>query len=227
LDRPAYSAPVTSIEELAGWAGRDHRQVHADLVTAGWRVCGVGDWAVTLRSPDGLHAARVCPFDPAYPVFVALCGRLPDHPYLPRIDVDVSLEGGAQLTVMEFLTPVPTEAAEAVRKTWDGGGDPLVSQVRAEAEALNAAAGRRVPWWDQIDLNHGNIMVSLSGQLKLVDVFCLDGAAMYATLLERPDELAERIPSALRRYMTDIAFISRTASPAEIDALRKAAAVAG
>jgi hypothetical protein len=28
--------------------------------------CGVGDWAVALRSPDGTVLARVCPFDPAY-----------------------------------------------------------------------------------------------------------------------------------------------------------------
>ena len=28
--------------------------------------CGIGDWAVALRSPDGSLAARVCPFGPAY-----------------------------------------------------------------------------------------------------------------------------------------------------------------
>jgi hypothetical protein len=40
--------------------------------------CGVGDWAVALRSPEGTVVARVCPFDPAYRAFVL------DIPYIAR-----------------------------------------------------------------------------------------------------------------------------------------------
>ncbi|MGH3399032.1 MAG: hypothetical protein ACRDPO_30550, partial [Streptosporangiaceae bacterium] len=71
---PVPSAGRPGIPTLP-WESLSHRQVLAELATAGWVPCGVGDWAVPLRSPDGTVAARVCPFDPAYWAFVELWGR--------------------------------------------------------------------------------------------------------------------------------------------------------
>ena len=48
------------------WSSMTHRETAAELILSGWIPCGVGDWAIGLRSPDGRWVARVCPFDPAY-----------------------------------------------------------------------------------------------------------------------------------------------------------------
>ena len=73
---PELSAGVPGIPGLP-WASLSHRQVLAELAGAGWVPCGVGDWAVALRSPEGTIVARVCPFDPAYWACV-------DIPYIAR-----------------------------------------------------------------------------------------------------------------------------------------------
>ncbi|TDE94900.1 hypothetical protein EXU48_08930 [Occultella glacieicola] len=213
----------TTAELAATLAGHDHRQAHAHLVRAGWSVCGVGDWAVTLRSPDGTLAARVSPFDPAYPVFVDLCRRLEGTAQLPRVEADLPLPGGGQLTIMEFLLPAPADVAERVRASWAAGDDPELAAVRRAAEDLDATARREVPWWDGIDLNPGNVMRALDGRIVLVDVFCLDGAALYAALLADPAGFAVRVPADRGRYLTEIAYIARNSIPAEITALRAAA----
>ena len=49
---PELSADLPRIPGLP-WALLSHRQVLAELATAGWVPCGVGDWAVALRSPEG------------------------------------------------------------------------------------------------------------------------------------------------------------------------------
>src|SRR5260370_36103096 len=69
---PELSAGLPRIPGLP-WESLSHRQVLAELAGGGWVPCGVGDWAVALRSPEGTIVARVCPFDPAYWAFVALC----------------------------------------------------------------------------------------------------------------------------------------------------------
>lgn len=99
--------------------GLTHREAAGRLLAAGWDVCGVGDWAVVWRSPDGSRVARVCAFEPAYEVFVRLCRNLNGHPMLPRIDVDFALAGGGRLTVMEFLLPADGEDAKRVVARWD------------------------------------------------------------------------------------------------------------
>jgi hypothetical protein len=116
------------------------------LVTDGWTVCGVEDWATVWRSPDGLPAARVCPFELAYEVFVARCRDLTGHRLLPRVDFYAALPGGGRLTVMEFLHPAEEPRSTAVLKRWSAGrlgrwsagapGDPI-DAIRAEAERLS------------------------------------------------------------------------------------------
>jgi hypothetical protein len=65
------------------WESLSHRQVLAELAAGGWVPCGVGDWAVVLRSPEGTVVARVCPFDPAYWAFVDLCRECAGNRWLP------------------------------------------------------------------------------------------------------------------------------------------------
>jgi hypothetical protein len=48
---PEPSAGLPGIPDLP-WESLSHRQVLAELATAGWVPCGVGDWAVALRSPE-------------------------------------------------------------------------------------------------------------------------------------------------------------------------------
>lgn len=210
----------------AEWArGREHRVVQAALIAEGWSVCGIGDWAITLRCADGHSAARVAPFDPAYPVFVELCRRTGGSPYLPAIRADVDLDGGGQLTLMDFLPPAPPEVAARVARSWAEGDDPELAALRTMAEELDAQAARTRPWWDQIDLNDGNIRLSDAGHPVLIDLFCADGAAIYAALLEDPAELARWMPQERRRHMAEIAYVTRNGTPEEIATLREAVAV--
>jgi hypothetical protein len=61
---PELGAGLPGLPDLP-WESLSHRQVLAELAIQGWVPCGVGDWAVALRSPQGTLVARVCPFDPA------------------------------------------------------------------------------------------------------------------------------------------------------------------
>ena len=90
---PELSAGLPGIPGLP-WESLSHRQVLAELAAGGWVPCGVGDWAVALRSPEGTLAARVCPFDPAYWAFVDLCRECAGNRWLPRIELAAGLEGG-------------------------------------------------------------------------------------------------------------------------------------
>lgn len=62
------------------WGSLTPGQGLADLVMLGWVPYGVGDWAVGLRSPLGLLAARLCLFDPAHSALLDLCRRRPANP---------------------------------------------------------------------------------------------------------------------------------------------------
>lgn len=110
-----------AVESLADrrWSARSYREALADLLGLGWLPCGVGDWAVALRSPGGSHAARVCPFDPAYQGFLELCRRRGGNRYLPRVDLEAALAGGGSLTVLEFLAAAPDTAATALVRRWE------------------------------------------------------------------------------------------------------------
>ena len=49
---PELSAGLPPLPGLP-WESMSHRQVLAELAIQGWVPCGVGDWAVALRSPGG------------------------------------------------------------------------------------------------------------------------------------------------------------------------------
>jgi hypothetical protein len=199
--------------------------VAARLVIDGWSVCGVGDWATVWRSPDGFLAARVSPFELAYEVFVEMCQNLVGHELLPRIDFDAPLAGGGRLTVMEFLVPAEGPEAEVVIERWEAArdGDP-VGVVRLEAERLNEKAAGAVPYWGGIDLNPRNIMLDVSGQVKVVDLFYCPGHEVFGALGDRPEEFAAQIPADRCRYVTEIGCAARVWTPAQIAFYREAVA---
>jgi hypothetical protein len=212
-------ADLSAVRDVSG----SHRDVTSALVLAGWVLCGAGDWAVALRSPDGQLAARVCPFDPAYDAFLDLCRRCPDNPYLPRVELGVPLHGGGSLTVMEFLPEAPEDEALALLDRWRRGeGDDALRAVNATALVVDAECRVRVPWWDGIDLNPHNVRRSGSHGLVLIDVFCLDGAALYEQVREDPAVVRRRIPADQRQHLLEIPYLARETSTEDLAALRDA-----
>lgn len=208
---------------LESLRGLPHRKAAGVLLAEGWGVCGVGDWATVWRSPGGGQVTRISPFEPAYGVFVQLCRQLAGHPLLPRIDSDFPLKGGGRLTAMEFLLPVEPEDAVAVVERWeDASPEDPITEVRQEAERLNADAHTVIPFWGGLDLNLGNVMQDTSGNFKLVDLFFAAGLEIYRVLLEEPAKIAEAFRPDQREYICDIAAITRQSTPAEIAELKAA-----
>jgi hypothetical protein len=205
------------------WESLSHRQVLAELITGGWVPCGTGDWAIGLRSPDGNLVARVCPFDPAYSAFTELCRRCVGNPWLPQVQLTVGLEGGGSLTVLEFAAPVAGDLAAQVARQWrDGTGDAEFEEARRAAGAVDAEYRRTVPWWDGLDLNEDHVRRAADGRLVLIDIFCMNGAALYGAVLEGAAAVHRRIPREHMRYALEIPYIARESSAAEISALREA-----
>jgi hypothetical protein len=206
------------------WGTLSHRQVTAELVTRGWVPCGVGDWALALRSPDGTLVARVCPFDPAYAAFVELCSRCAGNRWLPKIEAAVGLDGGGSLTVLEYLAPVRPERAVLVSDLWkaEAAGDADFEELRRAAKEIDAAYRASTPWWDGFDVNIAHVRQAADGRLVLIDMFCMDGASLYGQILEDVAEVHRRIPREQIRYALEIPYIARESSAAEISALQRA-----
>lgn len=232
--RPAYAGAVLAPGEAGrdpdlrdlveeSWASRSHRDALSALVLAGWLPCGVGDWAVALRSPAGRLAARVSPFDPAYAAFVELCRRCGANRYLPRVELSLALEGGGSLTVLEFVAPAPEAPARQLVRRWQQDeGDAALRSLKVAALAVDRECRPRVPWWDGIDLHPGNVRRSAAGRLVVIDIFCLDGAALYGQLLDDAAVVRRRIPEGQRRHLLDIPYLARESSTDRLHALRAA-----
>jgi hypothetical protein len=205
------------------WESLSHRQVLAELAGGGWVPCGVGDWAVALRSPEGTIVARVCPFDPAYPAFVDLCRECAGNRWLPRVELAADLQGGGSVVFLEFVAPVDHAVAEQIAGQWrTGAGDAEFEAVRRAAQTIDAGYRQSTPWWDGLDLNEAHIRRAADGRLVLIDVFCMDGASLYGKILEDVAEVHRRIPRERMRYALEIPYIARESSAAEILALRTA-----
>jgi hypothetical protein len=202
---PELSAGLPAIPRLP-WESLSHRQVLAELAAGEWVPCGVGDWAVALRSPEGTVVARVCPFDPAYWAFVDLCRECAGNRWLPGIELAAGLEGGGSVVFLEFAA----------------AGDAEFEEVRRAAQLIDAGYRKSTPWWGRCDLNGAHIRRAADGRLVLIDVFCMDGASLYREILEDVAGLHRRIPRERMRYALDIPYIARENSTAEILALRKA-----
>jgi hypothetical protein len=223
-----YDAAVpevgTGLPRIPGvpWESLSHRQVLAELATEGWVPCGVGDWAVALRSPEGALVARVCPFDPAYAAFVDLCRQCAGNRWLPRIELAADLEGGGSVVFLEFVAPVDHSVAGQFAEQWRArAGVPEFQEVRRAAQRIDAEYRNSTPWWGRCDLDDVHIFRA-AGRPVLIDVFCMAGTDLYRAILEDVAEVHRRIPRERMRYALDIPYIARENSTAEILALKKA-----
>jgi hypothetical protein len=213
---PELSAGLPRIPGLP-WESLSHRQVLAELAGGGWVPCGVGDWAVALRSPEGTVVTRVCPFDPAYWAFVDLCRECAGNRWLPRIELAAGLEGGGSAVVLEFVAPVDHTVAEQIAGQWrTGAGDAEFEEVRRAAQMIDAEYRKSTPWWGGYDLDEFHIFRAADGRLVLIDVFCMAGTELYGKILEDVAEVHRRIPRERMRYALDIPYIARENSTAEI-----------
>ena len=204
------------------WESLSHRQVLAELAGEGWVPCGVGDWAVALRSPEGTLAARVCPFDPAYWAFVDLCRECAGNRWLPRIELAVGLEGGGSVVFLEFVAPVDHPVEGQLAEQWrTRGSDPEFQEVSRAAHRIDAEYRASTPWWGRCDLDDAHIFRA-AGRPVLIDVFCMAGTELYGAILEDVAGVYRRISRERMRYALDIPYIARENSTAEILALRKA-----
>jgi len=188
---PELSAGLPRIPGLP-WALLSHRHVLAELATAGWVPCGVGDWAVALRSPQGTLAARVCPFDPAYRAFVDLCRECAGNRWLPRIELAAGLEGGGSVVVLEFVAPVDHPVHGQFAEQWRArAGDAAFQQVRRAAQMIDAEYRESTPWWGRCGLDDAHIFRAADGPV-LIDVFCMAGTELYRAILEDVAEVHRR-----------------------------------
>ena len=184
--------------------------------------CGVGDWAVALRSPEGTVVARVCSFDPAYWAFVDLCRECAGNHWLPGIELAAGLEGGGSVVFLEFVAPVDHPVAGRFAEQWRArAGDPEFAEVSRAAQMIDAEYRKSTPWWGGYDLDDAHIFRA-GGRPVLIDVFRMAGAELYDAILEDVATVHRRIPRERMRYALEIPYIARENSAAEILALRKA-----
>jgi hypothetical protein len=180
---PELSAGLPRIADLP-WESLSHRQVLAELAAAGWVPCGVGDWAVALRSPEGSLVARVCPFDPAYWAFVDLCRECAGNRWLPRIELAAGLEGGGLVVFLEYVAPVDHPVVKQFAEQWQARtGDAEFQEVRRAARRIDAEYRKSTPWWGGYDLDDAHIFRAADRPV-LLDVFCMAGTALYDAILE-------------------------------------------
>jgi len=218
---PELSPGLPGIPDLP-WESLSHRQVLAELATEGWVPCGVGDWAVALRSPEGTLVARVCPFDPAYWAFVDLCRECAGNRWLPRIELAAGLEGGGSVVFLEFVAPVGHPVVKQFAEQWRArDGDAEFQEVRRAAQRIDAQYRNSTPWWHGYDLDDEHIFRAADRPV-LLDVFYMDGESLYRKILEDVAEVHRLIPRERMRYALEIPYIARENSAAEILALRKA-----
>jgi hypothetical protein len=218
---PEPSADLPGIPGLP-WESLSHRQVLAKLAERGWVPCGVGDWAVALRSPEGTLAARVCPFDPAYWAFVDLCRECAGNPWLPRIELAAGLEGGGSVVFLEHVTPVDHAVTGQFARQWQArADDPQFREVSRAAQRVHAEYRKSTPWWGRCDLDDAHIFRA-GTRLVLLDVYCMAGGELYDAILQDTANVHRLIPREQMRYALDIPYIARENSTTEILALRKA-----
>jgi len=182
-------------------------EVVRTLEGLGWTPCGTGDWACAFRSPSGRLAARVSPFDPAGP-YSAMLYRVAAHTRQVPVLVDHRvLEGGSDLTVMEYLAPVSAAEGAAFHRSIRAR-EPDVAALAEHIDAVHARGAREQPWWGPLDDNPANVMRGSDGRLVVADLFYADGPALYATVRDDPDRVVRDYPEHLRRHMTELPLAS-------------------
>lgn len=192
------------------WPAVNHRGARARLQAHGWAKCGEGDWANVFRSPSATYAARVSAFEPSYAWFVELCRRVDGNPYFPRIDFVTELEGGGQLAVLEYLTPITEAEERAFLERWrdDTEPDAHLREARAATEALDAECRANVPFWMGVDIGE-NVMRATDGQIKLVDLLGVAGGLLTDRLTADYDGFLRILPRERFAYLLEIPHFSR------------------
>jgi hypothetical protein len=192
---PEPSAGLPVIPGLP-WKSLSHRRVLAELAAEGWVPCGVGDWAVALRSPEGTVVARVCPFDPAYRAFVELCRQCAGNRWLPGIELAADLEGGGSVVFLEFVAPMDHPVAGQFAEQWRArAGDPEFAEVRRAAQRIDAEYQKSTPWWGRCDLDDAHIFRAADRPV-LTD--------LYRAILDDVAGVHRQIPRGRMRYARDI-----------------------
>jgi hypothetical protein len=181
----------------------DHRDVERTLLSAGWVPCGVGDWAIALRSPDGTTAARISPFDPTGPYTAELYRQARHTRQVPDLVAHHRLVGGGDLQVMELLRPVADAEAVAFLRAIATRA-PQVADLVDIVRRVHDRARRELPWCGPLDRNPANVMRAADGRLVVADLFYADGPNLYATAATDPGLVVAKIPEAERRFMTEI-----------------------
>jgi len=206
------------------WGSLSHRQVLAELAGRGWLPCGVGDWAMTVRSPAGGLVARVCPFDPAYWAYVDLCRQCAGNPWLPRIELATALEGGGSVVFLEWLAATGEPMSERVAERWRARADDAdYAELGRAAWQIDARYRRSTPWWGRCDLDSTHHLYwSAADHPVLIDIYCMAGSDLYGAILDDVAAVHHRIPREQMRYALDIPYIARESSVSEIRALRSA-----
>lgn len=201
--------------------GESYTGVDRALRDGGWTPCGVGDWAFALRSPGGRYAARISPFDPAAPYAAALYREAARTRQVPMLVEHRQLEGGATLTVMEYLDPVPRAEAKQFHRLIASRA-PEVAELVIHIAEVHARGVREQPWWGPLDDNPANVMRGADGRLVVTDLFYADGPNLYATARNDPDRVVRAFPESVRRHMTEVPISSSGGwPPDERERMRK------
>jgi hypothetical protein len=204
----------------------DHRDAEQALLAAGWTLCGAGDWAIALRSPDGAAAARISPFDPTGPYSAALYREAAHTRQVPELFTHRRLSGGGDLQLLEWLRPVPEDEAVAFHRAIAVRA-PDVADLVDVVRRVHERARRELPWCGPLDNNPANVMRAADGRLVVADLFYADGPNLYATAATAPDRIVALIPEAERRFMTEIPLAaSGPWEPGAQEAMRAALAAA-
>lgn len=216
------------------------RSVRDELLAANFRLAARGDWAWIYRSPDGARAARLCPYDPAYRLFVSYCRRHAGNAYLPEVIEVVDLAQSGHLVLLPWLETVPPREADELaarlgfagsarerlgeahgqRLCDEGARDPALSEIRSILRALLDEGARVLPFFGGIDLNPANVMRTAAGQLKLVDPIFVAGREIILNLRRDPAAVAQRIPPRELDAWLQIACFEHAADDPAYQALR-------
>ena len=185
--------------------------------------CGVGDWAVALRSPEGT-VSRECARSTRRTRHSWTCAaECAGNRWLPRIELAADLEGGGSVVFLEYVAPVDHPVVKDFAEQWRArAGDPEFREVSRAAQRIDAAVpevdalvGIGATWTTRTSYRAADRPV-------LLDVFCMAGSDLYRAILEDVAGVHRRIPRERMRYALEIPYIARENSAAEILALRKA-----
>lgn len=183
--------------------GIDHEEAREHLERQGWTLLGRGDWAIALQSPDHRVAARISPFDPTVPYTAALYRAGRGTGWFPDLHLELPLDGGANLLLMELLHPVDVATGAAVHERLRHP-DAAIAAAATLIQKFHRAASAALPWCGPVDDNPTNIMRAADGSLRITDPYYADGPALYDTLLVHPGAVARAIPPHARRHILEV-----------------------